>query len=175
MTKQTRQEIVSVIEYLKTGIKSNDVTRKSLRDYFNRLVHQTEELPLHYQLRIDDILRAERDSLLDYLAHTLNGTVFFRHSNSVKVRGLEALVYHAENETLIRTFQNEQRIKEIVDRNFSLHPVLIDTELSIDGVRITGAVFVATEFQGKTLGFVGPIDANYDLVVSIFKYLNKKH
>jgi len=145
-----------------------------LRDYFNRLVFQTEELPLHYQLRIDDIIRSKSETLLDYLAYTLNGTVLFSHSNSVKVRGLESLVYHSQNDLLIKTFQNELKIKELVDKNFSLHPVLIDSDLNLEGTRISGTIFVATEFRGKTLAFIGPIDANYDLVLSLFKYLNLK-
>ena len=175
MTNKTRQEIVSVVEYLNTGVKSNGVTRKSLRDYFNHLVHQSEELPLHYQLRIDDILRAKKEQLLDYLAQTLGGTVFYSYKNTIQVRGLESLVFHKENEALIKTFQNELKIKYLVDNNFSLHPILIDTDINLEGVRIEGAIFVSTEFQGKTLGFVGPIDANYDLIVGIFKYLNLKY
>jgi hypothetical protein len=174
MSISLNEQDISVFEYLRSGSKSVGVTSKSLMDYFSKLVAHSSELPLHYQLRLDETLRMNKDMLLDYLAATLRGAVFLLGVSDLKLRGLEYLAAHPQGDQLIKMFQNEEKIQELIDKNFSLHPVLVDSSLHTGMEPVRDVVFVCTEYEKKSLGFVGLLSSDFDLAFGIFKYLNKK-
>ena len=173
MSVSFNKQDISVFEYLRGGTKSDDVTADSVRKYFAKLLQESSILPFHYQLRIDELLREDENDLLSYLSGILRGIVFHVTKNKFKIRGLEHLYKYSKGPLLTRYLQDERNIRDLLDKNFSLHPIMLDTSLNIDQETFKDIFFIGKAYEGGHLGYLGLAGADYDLVFSVFKYMDK--
>jgi hypothetical protein len=174
MSVSFNKQDISVFEYLRGGTKSDDVTADSVRKYFAKLLQESSTLPFHYQLRIDELLRESELDLLSYLSGVLRGIVFYIKKDAFKIRGLEHLYKYSKGPLLTRHLQDERNIQSLIDKNFSLHPIMLDTSLNIDQEIFKDIFFIGKEYGGGHLGYLGLAGADYDLVFSVFKYLDRE-
>lgn len=169
----------AVIEYLRNGNSTHPVTHDDIKSYLSDYVLQKPEVPMHYRLRLDELLRKLKHSgdirpLLSYLSNTLGCTAFVLDENNITLRGLSKLSYHDNFDLLLDFVENDTFLHKFFEENFSLNPLHLSIGLNINDVDILDVVLVATDFYTLKIGLVGSLSLDFDLAVGILKYLQTK-
>lgn len=165
MTKKSRQEIVSVVEYF-NGVGEN-VSAKSVKKYISGLLNSPIDLPIHYQLKLDELLREnDTQNLLVYLSNTLSSSVFLIDKGNYYFKGTKYLINHPEASVLFDFLESLEEVKSFIQESYGLHPLLIKTD--VKGVEVG---IVVKDFGNKMIGFLAPLNLDFELAIGLLNYL----
>ncbi len=158
------------------GEDSDVVTDKLFRKYLSEVVFSDFELPLHYQLRLDDFVREvvrnnDIGVLLEYFSEALGCCAFSLGKKSVKLRGLRYLETHDEVGKVLNFLEDPKKIWDFIENNFSLYPTLVTNHINISSSRLNNVAFIYKEFGNRRIGLVGLFPMDFKLAVSFFEFL----
>jgi hypothetical protein len=170
---------IAVVEYLKKGSSSVPVTQNDIERYFSDFVLSNPDLPLHYQLRLDELLReyeknGDISKLQEYLSDVLKCSVFSLDlkTGNLILRGLNVLSEHGDFPLLLHFLENSKSLVKYFSENFSLYPIEVKTVLTIGNRDVFDIGFLSTDYRDMKIGLVGDLAMDYDLAVGILSYLN---
>lgn len=161
-----------------SGEDDKVVTDKTFRKYLSEVVFKDFELPLHYQLRLDECLKeagrgGDVGTLLNYMSAALGCCAFKLEDSGVTLRGLRYLENYPKLGELLGFLENGKKIRSLLKKNFSLYPTLVLNYVEIDGMRLDDVAFVFRKFGKYKLGLAGsPFD--FKLAISFFEFLEGK-
>ena len=161
------------------GEETDVVTDKMFRKYLSEVVFSDFELPLHYQLRLDNFVKevirnSDIGSLLEYFSQALGCCAFSLGKRSVKLRGLRYLETHDEIGSILSFLEDPKKVWEFIESNFSLYPTLVTNHIKISSSRLNNVAFIYKEFGNRKLGIVGLFPMDFKLAVSFFEFLSDK-
>jgi len=165
-----------------------------LNKYLKTFVLGKSELPLHYQLSIDSYLRefplSGVEKLLKYLSTVLGCVVFYIEEGGRLIsKGLSNLIDDiiigncGDLKLLLSLLDDDDELKKVIDKNFTLYPILVTNQLEINGKSVESVVFISANlklyredgsFRLAKFGFIGPLSMNLDLAVPILQYLKDR-
>jgi len=172
MTSKARQEIASVLTYLRAGPRKIENAHTSFNKYIGYLLRSKTDLPFHYKIRIDELIKYKDPNLLaSYLAQVLKVIVVVQSKKHFIVRGLKQVSNHRSRNFLYDFVEDEVYFCDYLDKNVSLNPTVAILDIKTQAGVAKNTVLISKSLKDYNLSFVGRASLDYELAIGVLKYI----
>lgn len=181
-------EILQVMKSLKSGGSPLNLDDEKVYEYLSRFVLKHGVVPLYFRKILSEIIRdpsgvRKRRRLIKFLAENFGCAAFVLGKESLYLSGISFLLEHevfwdlGTFKSVLAFLDDEGRLWGFMEKNVSLHPVLVVVNPKVENRKFLGASFLSVEvgdFENRqVVGLLGPVNINYDLAIPLLKYLGE--